>query len=165
MKSINAGKKFENAIKAAIPPWVLYYRLKDSTGTFSGGNNLRFSSKQPCDAFLFDGKKRILYTLELKSTKGNSFSFEDIHCAEEQPTRMIHKHQINGLQEFSKIDYVVAGFLFNFRDEVNGSEKMYFQEIWDFYDMIEDLDKHSFNEKDLLKYSPIPIEGKKKRVN
>lgn len=78
---------------------------------------------------------------------------------------MIHKHQINGLQEFSKIDYVVAGFLFNFRDEVNGSEKLYFQDIWDFYDMIEDLDKHSFNEKDLLKYSPISIEGKKKRVN
>lgn len=96
---INAGKKFENAIKAAIPPRILYHRLKDSTGTFSGGSNLRFSSKQPCDMFMFDGEKRLLYTLELKSTSGSSISFEDIHCNEPQPSRMIHKHQIIGLQE------------------------------------------------------------------
>jgi hypothetical protein len=30
---------------------------------------------------------------------------------------MIHKHQINGLQEMSKINGVVAGFVFNFRDD------------------------------------------------
>ena len=78
---------------------------------------------------------------------------------------MIHKHQINGLQELSKINCVVSGFLFNFRDEKNGNEKTYFQGIWDFFDMIENLDKHSFNENDLLQYFPIPIEGKKKRIN
>ena len=78
---------------------------------------------------------------------------------------MIHKHQINGLQEMSKINGVVSGFLFNFRDEKNNIERTYFQNIWDFFEMIEVLEKKSFNEKDLLKYSPIPIVGKKKRVN
>lgn len=112
---------------------------------------MRFSSKQPCDIFLFDGNTRLFYALELKTTKSGSFSFEDIHCDEKQPTKMIHKHQINSLQELSKYDYVVSGFIFNFRDENNGVERTYFQEIWDFFDMIGSIDKKSFNEKDLVK--------------
>lgn len=44
-------------------------------------------------------------------------------------------------------------------------ERTYFQEIWDFIDMIESLDKVSFNENDLLKYPHIIIEGSRKRVN
>ena len=76
---------------------------------------------------------------------------------------MIHKHQINGLQEMSKINGVVSGFLFNFRDEKNNIERTYFQNIWDFFEMIEVLEKKSFNEKDLLKYSPTPIVGKSMR--
>lgn len=115
--------------------------------------------------FMFDGEKRLLYTLELKSTSGSSISFENIHCSEPQPSRMIHKHQIIGLQEQSKTRHVVAGFLFNFRDEQHKIERTYFQEIWDFIDMIESLDKVSFNENDLLKYPHIVIEGSRKRVN
>lgn len=78
---------------------------------------------------------------------------------------MIHKHQINGLQEMSQINGVVAGFVFNFRNEKEKIETTQFQDVWDFFDMIESLDKKSFNEKDLLNQNPIQIYGKKKRVN
>lgn len=165
VSDINAGKKFENAIKKSVPEYAFQFRIKDSTGTFSGGDNLRFSSKQPCDAFFFDGTKRLFYAIEMKSTKNGSFSFEDVNCAEAQPSKMVHKHQIIGLTEFNTYEGVVSGFFWNFRIEKEGVERTYFQHISDFSKMTSEIEKKSFNEKDLLKQNPIPIEGKKKRVN
>lgn len=165
MEKINSGKKFENAIKSTIPDYVLYHRLNDSTGTFSGGNNLRFSPKQPCDVFLFDGKRKLLYCLELKTSKFGSFSYEDINCKEKQTSKMIHKHQILSLEKLGKFQGVISGFLFNFRLEDETIERTYFQNISDFLKMYNSLNKKSFNEKDLLKYRPTIIEGKKKIKN
>lgn len=162
---MNSGKKFENAIKAAVPDNVLYHRLNDSTGTFSGGNNLRFSSKQPCDAFIFDGKSGKMYCIEMKTSKSGSFSYEDINCKEKQPTKMIHKHQILSLEKLGEYEGVISGFLFNFRLENETIERTYFQHIDDFLIMYHSLNKKSFNEKDLLKYNPIVIEGHKKIKN
>lgn len=165
MKKINSGKKFENAIKSAVPDYVLYHRLNDSTGTFSGGNNLRFSVKQPCDAFLFDGRRKVLYCLELKTSKSGSFTYESIECNEKQPSKMIHKHQILSLKELGKYENVISGFVFNFRLENETIEHTYFQNINDFMRMYNALNKKSFNENDLMKYNPIKIEGKKKIKN
>lgn len=165
MNKINSGKKFENAIKSAVPDYVLYHRLSDSTGTFSGGNNLRFSAKQPCDAFLFDGKRKRLYCLELKTSKSGCFSYEDINCKEEQQSKMIHKHQILSLEKLERYEGVMSGFIFNFRLENETIEHTYFQNIIDFLKMYNSLNKKSFNEKDLLNYNPIVIEGKKKIKN
>ena len=78
---------------------------------------------------------------------------------------MIHKHQILALMEYAKYNNVHAGFLFNFRNEESGNEVTYDQNICDFIRMISEINKKSFNERDLLKYSPIEITGKKKRVN
>ncbi len=78
---------------------------------------------------------------------------------------MIHKHQIMALLEYEKYNNVSSGFLFNFRNEKTGSEITYYQSICDFLRMINEINKKSFNEKDLLKYNPIEIIGKKKRVN
>lgn len=162
---INPGKKFESAIKKATPDYVMYHRLNDSTGTFSGGNNLRFSTQQPCDAFLWNGKTNTFYALELKTSKSGSFSFEDIDCNEKQPSKMIHKHQILSLEKLGKYKGVVSGFIFNFRLENETVEHTYFQQIDNFLVMYRELNKKSFNEKDLLKYNPIVIEGRKKIKN
>ncbi|MEY8352606.1 hypothetical protein AALB39_04525 [Lachnospiraceae bacterium 54-53] len=162
---MNSGKVFENAFKKSIPDYVLYHRLNDSTGTFSGGSNLRFSPKQPCDAFLWNGQTNTFYSLELKTSKSGSFSYEDINCEEKQTSKMIHKHQILSLDKLSKYDGVVSGFIFNFRDESESFERTYFQEICDFLSMIGELNKKSFNEKDLLEYSPVQIIGRKKIKN
>jgi penicillin-binding protein-related factor A (putative recombinase) len=164
MIDMNSGKRFENALKESVPDYVLYHRLNDSTGTFSGGANLRFSSKQPCDVFLWNGRTKTFYAIEMKSSKSGSFSYEDIDCTDKQPSKMIHKHQILGLEKLSIYEGVVSGFIFNFRYEKENTERTYWQEIDDFLCMYRELNKKSFNEKDLLKYNPIEIEGTKKRT-
>lgn len=159
----NSGKVFEEDFKNSVSPRCLYHRLKDPPQSFNQGNNLRFSWKNPCDAMIFDTNNRIFYTLELKSTKSKSMSFEDINIKEKQPNKMIHKHQIESLLEFSKLNNVRSGFIFNFRDEDNNTQTTYYQEINDFIRMTDEIDKKSFNEKDLINYSPILIYGEKKR--
>lgn len=162
---MNSGKKFENAFKRSVPDYVMYHRLNDSTGTFSGGNNLRFSTQQPCDVFLWNGKTKTMYCLELKTSKSGSFSFEDIDCKEKQPSKMIHKHQILSLKRLGEYDGIVSGFIFNFRLENETVEHSYFQSIDNFLLMYREVNKKSFNETDLLNYNPIVINGQKKIKN
>lgn len=162
---MNSGKKFENTFKASIPDACLYYRLPDPPQSFNQSSSLRFSRKNPCDVFLFDSLSSTFLALELKTTKNSSFTFEDISLNEDQPTKMIHKHQILALQNYSKLNHIVSGFIFNFRDEENSTETTYFQSINDFLDMIADLRKKSFNIQDLLGFNPVQVTGKKKRIN
>lgn len=159
---INRGKQFENAIKKSIPDYCLYYRLPDPPQSFNQNSSLRFSWKNPCDCFIFNSYSSILYTLELKTTKNTSISFEDIENKDIKTSKMIHRHQIISLCDFSKFNKVCSGFLFNFRSETENIEKTYFQEINDFLLMISNINKKSFNEKDLFSYSSIKIDGKKK---
>lgn len=162
----SVGKKFEKAIRDSLDTdRVFYHKLQDSTGTFSGGTQLRFSSKQPYDMFLWDTEAQLFYALEAKTTKNNVFSFEDIHIQGKQPNKMIHKHQIVGLKKMLKYPNTIAGFLFNFRLEEQKVQHTYFQNISDFLVMIERINKKSFNEKDLLLYNPISIDGTLKKVN
>lgn len=162
---LNSGKVFETNFKKSIPDYVLYHRLNDSTGTFSGGSNLRFSPKQPCDAFLWNGYTNTFYALELKTSKSGNFTYEEINCEEKQPSKMIHKHQILSLDSLSKYAGTVSGFIFNFRSEDSGIECTYFQEICNFLTMVNKIGKKSFNKSDLLKYNPVEIEGRKKIKN
>jgi recombination protein U len=154
----NIGKRFENNFKASVPEHILYYRLKDSASSFGGANNLRFSSKNPCDCFLYSHPN--FYALELKSVGTSSISFE----RSKEDKGVIHFHQIEGLTEYSKVQGTICGFLLNFR-RTNGIEVCYFQNINDFNNMISKLDKKSFNEKDILHNNAIIVNGTKKKVN
>lgn len=78
---------------------------------------------------------------------------------------MIHKHQIVSLSKYAEFKNVVSGFIFNFRDEASELERTYFQNIDDFMYMVKNINKSSFNEKDLLLYNPVIIHGAKKRIN
>ena len=105
---------------------------------------------------MFNGD--FLYTLELKSVGTKSISFE----REKTDKGIIHKHQIDNLQKFSKYKNVISGFIFDFRL----SDKTYFCSIGDFIYMINNLDKKSFNENDLFKWcTPFEINKKKLKVN
>ena len=100
----------------------------------------------------------IFYTLELKSVGTKSISFE----RKKTDKGVIHKHQIDNLEKYSTYKNIVSGFLLDFRL----SEKTYFCMIDEFIEMIEHLDKKSFNEFDLFKWcNPIEIEKKKLKVN
>lgn len=158
----NSGKIFEQDFKSSIPSHILLIRLNDSPQAFSKSKLTRFTHRTPCDFLLFDGYT--LYPVELKTTKYRSISFDDINGDDDQ-NKMIHKHQIIGLTEFSKYENVKAGFFFNFRDEENDCERCYFQRIEDFNDMVKKIDKKSFNELDLLTVGKaIKIQGEKKRT-
>ena len=162
--SKNVGKIFEDDIKSSVPDYCLIIRLPDPAQSFGNRIGTRFSMKNPCDYLIFDTKNRIFLPIELKTTKNKSISFDDIDYDGKQ-SHMIHKHQILGLTEYSKYDNVVAGFLFCFRDEKNNCEHCYFQRIEDFNNMVSQIDKKSFNEKDLMNIgSPIVVEGEQKRI-
>ena len=160
----NEGKQFEDNWKSSIPENVLYYRLKDSAQSFGFKNNentnLRFSLKNPCDCFLFCSP--YFFTIELKSTVSTSISFE--REKNQKNKKMIHYHQINGLNKFSKYNFVISGFLFNFRKK-DENDILYYQDIIDFENMINEITKMSFNEADLMKYNAIIVNSKKLKVN
>lgn len=105
---------------------------------------------------MFNGK--VLYTLELKSVGTTSISFERT----KEDKGVIHKHQIDNLLNFSTYENIISGFVLDFRL----SDKIYFCMIEEFVNMINHLDKKSFNEKDLFDWcNPIEIEKKKMKVN
>ena len=145
----NAGKLFESDIKSSVPDRCWLYRLRDNASSFAGGEKTRFASSNICDYILFDDNTRTLFLIECKSTKGTSI-----------PLTMIRENQINGLLEASKHN-LVAGLLVNFRNENNDT---FFVEIDKFVDMINSLNKKSFNVKDLEKIGAIRVESTKKRT-
>ena len=145
----NEGKVFENSIKSSIPPTCWIYRLRDNASSFSGGVNTRFASSNICDYIAFDDISRTLYLWELKSTKGTSI-----------PISMIRQTQIDGLLEASKHN-LVAGFIVNYRNKENDT---FFILIDDFVDMVNSINKKSFNVKDCLQYGAIRIESTRKRT-
>ena len=155
----NPGKVFEADLKASIPDGVLIYRLPDPAAAFGGSGNLRFSKKNPFDFIIWNPERMYLYALELKSVSGKSVSFERT----KEDNGIIHKHQIDGLTEWSQYDRVVAGFIIEFRNE----ETTMFLNIDTFHELEKVIDKKSFHRGDLdahgLPYAIIP--QKKLRVH
>ena len=144
----SSGKKFESDYKKSIPDYCLLIRLNDSPAAFK--QTLRFTPNNPCDYIVFDTKHRLLFPVELKSTKYKSISLS-----------MIRSNQIDGLTKFASYDNVFPCFIFNFRDEENHNDRCYCQHISDFNRMIAEIDKKSFNEIDLIMHGAIKIGGTK----
>ena len=70
----NVGKRFEENWKASIPSGRILLSFKRSGAIILVVcSNLRFSSKNPCDCFLFSSP--YMYALELKSVGTSSISF------------------------------------------------------------------------------------------
>lgn len=132
-----------------MPSTCWIYRLRDNASSFSGGSNTRFTSSNICDYIAYDDISRTLYLWELKSTKGTSISLD-----------MVRQNQIDGLLEASKHN-LVAGLIVNYRNDNNDT----FFILIDYYvDMINSINKKSFNVKDIEKYGGIRIESTKKRT-
>ena len=124
MKS--TGKRFEENWKKSIPEDIFYYRLRDNNSTWANGNKTRFATSNICDCLIFDGE--MLFTLELKSTKGKSLPYNNIK-----------EHQIKDLLWCSEFANVMSGFVIEF-DSVN---ECYFVEINDFVTYKNNSDRKS----------------------
>lgn len=163
----NTGKIFEDDFKKSVPDYCKATRLKDPPQSFTQRSDTKYSHKNPYDFEIFDTVRRILIPLELKSTKSKSFSVELEKPVDDKKSsgKMVKYHQIEGLTKAAKYEYVLAGFLFNFRNENDGTQITYYQYIQDFNQMMAEIDKQSFNESDLQNYNAIEVPGCKKRVH
>lgn len=144
----NAGKLFESDIKSSVPDGCWLYRLRDNASSFAGGTNTRFTSSNICDYILLDDQTKTLFLIECKSTKSTSV-----------PLSMIRDNQLKGLVEAGK-HCLVAGLLINFRNEDNDT---FFICINNYINMINSINKKSFNIKDLIKNEAVRVDCEKKR--
>ena len=159
----NTGKIFEEDWKKSMPDYCLTIRLPDPPQVFAQRSDTRFSHKNPCDYIVFSGKHRILFPMELKSTKYKSFSVQ--LTEDEEPNKMVKYHQIKGLTEMARCVNVEPAFVFNFRNEEAGTQVTYWQGISNFNEMMKQVNKKSFNEVDLLVYGAINVTGQIKRTH
>lgn len=158
MANKNIGKVFEQNWKASCPDYLFVYRPPDAAQSFNMNSKLRFSQHSLCDYIMFDGYRNTLWTIELKSVAGTSISFE----REKGDNGVIHYHQIQNLKKTSLCRNVCSGLIIDFR----GSDNTYFLSISQWDQLVNSIEKKSFNEKDLLKYTtPILISKKKLKVN
>lgn len=92
---------------------------------------------------------KTLFLIECKSTKSTSI-----------PLTMIRDNQIKGLKEASKHN-LIAGILVNFRNDNNDT---FFITIDEFINMMQSINKKSFNIKDLESIGATRVESTKKRT-
>lgn len=145
MKS--TGKRFEENFRKSIPPTIFYYRFKDSSNNWNRGDGIRFAPSNICDCMLFDG--RMLYLLELKSTKGKSLSFNNIR-----------EHQIDDLLEASKFKNVVCGFII----ELSDLKCAFYMPIIDFKTLLDNSNRKSLSLEEMSEKG-IEIDYKVLRTN
>lgn len=162
-RTMNSGKQFEKDFSSSIPSYCYVHRLKDSAQSYNNSKSTKFAWDNECDFFIWDGNARIFYAVECKSTKYKSMSVQ--LDKEDKSSKMIKFHQIESLKKISEYDGTIAGFCFNFRDEKNDTERLYFMNIIDFNKMMKNIDKASFNEIDICLHNGIKILGNKKRVH
>lgn len=116
----NLGKVFEEDFQKSAAQGeekIFFTRIKDTYIPPDLRNRVRVT-KNDYDCMMF--ARSHLFTLELKSTKDKSISFQE---------SVIKQHQIDKLSEANTYDNVIAGFVMNFREPEN---KVYFVHIDDF---------------------------------
>lgn len=113
MKS--SGKRFEENWKKSVPSDIFYYRLRDGSSSWGGNDKVRFQQTNICDVIMFDGN--VLFTLELKSTKGKSLPYSNIKT-----------HQIDDLKWCNQYQHIISGFVIEFSD----LDECYYLDIVDF---------------------------------
>ena len=115
----NIGKRFEEDISKSIPGYVMSVRLKDSSLNYNRTEKSSYSTNNPYDFLVWDSKHKIIYTLELKTVKGKSISFERIKDDKGE----IHNHQIEGLRYAATLIGIINKKSFNLNDLDNNNIK------------------------------------------
>lgn len=150
------GKIFEQQWKKSVSDDMYYLRLKDNPSSFGQDSNfVRFTLDNPFDCFIF--YNGFLFPMELKSTELSSIS---IQRTKEDKGKMIKLNQIKGLLESNRYDKIHSGFIFDFRNTNN----TYWLSIDGFNRFLENSNKKSINEKDIIEYKGILVTKVIKRV-
>ena len=142
----NTGKKFEEDIKKSIDSTAFLYRLRDSGGSWQGGNKSRFTPSNICDFILFKSPR--MYLLELKSHKGKSIPYTAIK-------------QLDKLLEVSnrKLENLGVYLLLNFAD----LEETYVIEVESVASIRDSKSRKSLSIEDVREYG-YKVDQVKKKV-
>lgn len=100
---MNPGKQFEADFIKSMPDNAWAYRLRDSAGTWQGGENTRFTPSNICDFIVFS--ENTLYLLELKSHKGKSL-----------PLSCIRQNNLKQMVKAQEHENIYSMLIVNFRD-------------------------------------------------
>ena len=143
---MNTGKKFEEDIKNSIDSTAFLYRLRDSGGSWQGGNKSRFTPSNICDFILFKSPR--MYLLELKSHKGKSIPYTAIK-------------QLDKLLEVSnrKLENLGVYLLLNFAD----LEETYLIEVESVASIRDSKTRKSLSIEDVREYG-YKVDQVKKKV-
>lgn len=147
---MNTGKQFEIDFKNSCPSTAFIYRFRDSASSFYSSEKTRFTPSNICDYMIYDDNTRILFLLELKTTRGSSLSLNNIRDTQIKQLTNASKHNIQ------------AGFIVNFREKNNYTAYLH---ISKFNKMIKNIGKKSFNIEDMVKADCIEIESQIKRTH
>lgn len=153
----NPGKHFEEQVKKSVPDNVYYYRCRDEAQSFQ--KSALYSHKNDFDCMMFYSGH--LFCFELKSTKGKSCSFE----TDPSENAIIHYHQIDGLKKAANYNGIIPCFLVNWRNDELNTQITYAITISDFEEMINKINKKSFNVVDMINYGAVKVDSTKLKVN
>ena len=117
----NEGKRFEEDFKNSVPDDMFYYRFRDGTSSWDGGN-ARFQAKNICDCMIMTDT---LFLLELKSTKSKSLPFtmirdnnlDDMIQAQDKESSNILSYLIVNFRELEQTYYVPCWMVKDFMNE------------------------------------------------
>lgn len=155
---MNDGKVFEHDLSSSIPADIFKHRINDPAQSFGSTSGLRFSPHNGYDFEIF--QKPNLFCLELKSTKNTSMSIER-EGDDKKSSPMIKLSQIKALEEASKYDGIIAGFVLNWRN----TNQTYFLHIKDFLSFYRSTGKKSINQIDVLSMRHVLINQTLKRTH
>lgn len=152
----NKGYVLQDNIKKSCEKQdILFYRFKDSPFSFANSDKTKFTTNNICDCMMFLANK--LLFVELKSTKGKSFSFTEHSLRQlNDINKIIHNKQ--GLKRFG----VYGCFIIEFRE----LEETYFIQVQDILRYLNENNTKTVNIKKYInKNRYIKIDQKLLRKN
>lgn len=141
----SAGKSFENQIETSCKEQgIFYHRIRDTNIPLELRARVKVA-KNKYDSLLFHNG--YLFPVEFKSGAQKSFSFSE---------SIIKKHQIDNLLEATKYNFVIPGFVFNFREENNETYFVHINDFVKYKSIAESKSEHTYKSK--VNKSSIPID-------
>ena len=152
----NMGYVLQDNIKKSCEKQdILFYRFRDSPFSFANSDKTKFTTNNICDCMMFLANK--LLFVELKSTKGKSFSFTEHSLRQlNDVNKIIHNKQ--GLKRFG----VYGCFIIEFRE----LEETYFIQVQDILKYLNENNTKTINIQKYIKDNKfIKVEQKLLRKN
>nr|DAN63669.1 MAG TPA: penicillin-binding protein-related factor A [Herelleviridae sp.] len=153
---VNKGYVLQDNIKKSCEKQdILFYRFKDSPFSFANSDKTKFTINNICDCMMFLANK--LLFVELKSTKGKSFSFTERSLRQlNDINKIIHNKQ--GLKRFG----VYGCFIIEFRE----LEETYFIQVQDILNYLNENNTKTINIQKYIKNNKfVKVEQKLLRKN